>query len=606
MVNGQRIFEPRELRSGYRIIIGSSFVFRLNHPLQARQDRLSQLPLMDDEPQAAAAAATAADSAPTDSDTVADWRYAWGEAHPEFDDDPLLDGGYPGAPSVSTWSDTESEASGVHDAAPVGRAFPALAGSYHFARLQDADAGSCPAARPISQLSFRRGVGLVSRPRRGSAISEAGGLALLQDPGGPLHQRRARGLTLSAGDGGIGPASPLLGARRARRLGPGGAQRPWHLAPMRPLSTGEARERLFYERRLARMVIQQWRRYKLIKVGETILRNVIHIKEANVIGKELGQRVVYQFAIVRGGAGSFPASPLEPDALPALLSEDWDAISIGDGPAGSPMVSPAAWHSGRPAPCRIKALDNPSSAGTVPEVVVKVLDIGHACWYVWSLDAFHDRLDKMRRLSAVKGSYRAHLVLDPFHANPAPVYSCIGAATYPIWPGDRPYSAKIDAPVIDLLSGLERGRVAGSLAALPVRPAGGGQRGLGGARAWNVIVHVKALHGVSESELTGVHCRLRLVRIPGLLSSTRADRPLISPLISPQPDTAPAATGGSSFADGLGAGAAPGSPVLVSATLEQASRVNRPIAGFGEGPVNLQFRQQWTVDMLTEDTCVVV
>ncbi|KAJ2296075.1 hypothetical protein IWW54_007022, partial [Coemansia sp. RSA 2705] len=48
------------------------------------------------------------------------------------------------------------------------------------------------------------------------------------------------------------------------------------------------------------------------------------------------------------------------------------------------------------------------------------------------------------------------------------------------------------------------------------------------------------------------------------------------------------------------------SPVMVSSSLEQASRVNRPISGFGDGPVNVEFRQQWTVDMLTEDTCVMI
>ncbi|KAJ2716944.1 hypothetical protein H4R19_000343 [Coemansia spiralis] len=606
MVNGQRIFAPRELRSGYRIIIGSSFVFRLNHPLQARQDQL-QLPHGADHGPADEPLA-AGDSAQTDSDTVADWHYAWGEVHPEYSsllapglgDEPLLDngGGELCAASYTTWSDTQSEESDDVTPAAARALVPPLAGSYHrFARLQDADAGSsCPAARPLSQLSFRRGAGLAPRPRRGSTISEAGGLAQLHDPTATLHRRRSRGQTTSVG-GFAPPSSPQLGgcafgARRAqRRAGPGALQQQWAIAPVQRLSMAEAQERLFYERRLARMVIRQWRRYKLVRVGETILRNAIHIKEANVIGKELGQKAVYQFAIVRGGAAAYPASPLEPDALPALLSEDWDAISVGDSPA----------------PCRIKALDNPSSEGTVPEVVVKVLDIAHACWYVWSLAAFHDRLDKMRRLSAVKGSYRAHLVLDPFHANPAPVYSCIGAATYPIWPGARPYSAKIDAPVIEVLSGLERGRTTGSLAALPVRQTGGGSRRPGGgARAWNIIVHIKALHGVSESEVTSVHCRLRLVRIPGLLSATRADRPLISPLLMPQqPDTAPPGSS-SSFADGLGAGPAPGSPVLVSSTLEQVSRVNRPIAGFGDGPVNLQFRQQWTVDMLTEDTCVVV
>ncbi|KAJ2729673.1 hypothetical protein H4S00_000368 [Coemansia sp. D1744] len=682
LVNGQRIGQPMQLKSGYRIIIGTSFVFRLNHPQQARKERRLQaqqqtldnttdMPAGDVDYVAANGSSvidscedqisdparpsnhslTTDHSLTAESDDYAvDWHYAWNEAYPDFAGP--LDMPNTGRYSPSTWSDTQSEVSEVQESAAGGSV---MAGLQHYAHLYGIDANggnrNSVSARPSSQLSFRRNVGLAPRLRRDSVASDAGGLTALQHntaTASYIPLRRSRGQTLSIVHGANSFGSPQLGLRI-------GAQQP--MAPDSlpsnrfsrrigmssltntpippPLRIAETRERMFYERRLARLVIQQWRRYKLVKVGEQILRNAIHIKEANVIGKELGQKVVYQFAILRGGASSFPESPLEPDALPALLSEDWDAISINDTAPIGASRSGESW--------RFKALDNPSSESTVPEVVIKVLDIAHTCWYVWSLAEFHDRLDKMRRLSTVKGSYRAHLVLDPFHANPAPRYSCIGTATYPIWPGDRPYSAKIDAPVVDLLSGLERGRTTGSLAALPVRNRDGGSgsltaqplrdnacrpRGLSvGTKAWRVIVHIKLLHGVSESDMTGVHCRLRLVRIPGLLSSTRSDKPLISPILSPimsagnnspnitlLPVSAMSTGFGESTPDMLGEASREylgrdhlaSSPVMVSSSLEQASRVNRPIAGFGEGPVNIEFRQQWTVDMLTEDTCVMI
>ncbi|KAJ2156672.1 hypothetical protein GGF46_005028 [Coemansia sp. RSA 552] len=508
LVNGQRIDQAKPLRSGYRVIIGGAFIFRLNHPQQARRER-----------------ALGAGDAP------ADWHDAWGELSSDnaalveaaFDPDSAFHGQQVGRYSPTTWSDTVSELSELPESTATNSSPNAPC-----PRLLCMGDG----ARPSSQLSFRRG----PRMRRGSEAA-----SVIAD------RRRARGQSTSL----VFPAPIRIPAPAA--------------------AAAMQRERMFYERRLARMVIEQWRRFKLVRVGQQMLRNAIHIKEANIIGKELGQKVVYQFAILRGGADSLPASPLEPDALPALLSEDWDSLSM-EGQAR-----------------RVKTLDNPVSAATVPEVVVKVLDIAHACWYVWSLPQFLERLSKMRSLSTVKGSYRAHLVLDPFHANPAPRYSCIGAATHPIWPGDRPYSARIDAPVIDGLSGLERARATGSLAALPVRSQHRNRTGASSRRAWNVIVHVKALVGVSELNMTQVHCRLRLVRIPGLLSSTRSDKPLISPILSPQPT------------------ADYESQVMVSAVAEQAPRMeHRAISGFGDGPVNLQFRQQWTVDMLTEDTCVVI
>ncbi|KAI9476657.1 hypothetical protein BX667DRAFT_469101 [Coemansia mojavensis] len=562
LVNGQRISQPMQLKSGYRIIIGSSFVFRLNHPQQARRERRMKQSADSDQ------ARISVYSMAGESDEYSvDWRYAWNEAHPDYAD--TLDAPQTGRYSPSTWSDTQSEVSESTSTALVGSGPQQQQQLAHLYSAETAlgssnSAGSVAGIRPSSQLSMQRNMGLVPRPRRDSIASEAGGTLSLQQTTASawIPRRRSRGQTLSTVYGSNAPASPLLGLRNgggnAHSLHHESIRFPRRMAmksasntpiqALRPLSIGESRERLFYERRLARLVIRRWQRYKLVKVGEQMLRNAVHIKEANVISKELGQKVVYQFAILRGGAELFPESPLEPDALPALLSEDWDTISAAE-----------SW--------RFKALDNPSSESTMPQAVVKVLDIAHACWYVWSINDFLSRLDKMRRLSTVKGSYRAHLVLDPFHANPAPQYSCIGTATYPIWPGERSYSAKIDAPVTDLLTGLEQGRVLGSLAALPIRnrdaTSAGGRLRSGmpsGVKAWRVIVHIKSLHGVSETEMTNVHCRLRLARIPGLLSSST----------------------------------------------EQASRVNRPISGFGDGPVNISFRQQWTVDMLTEDTCVVI
>ncbi|KAJ1740520.1 hypothetical protein LPJ68_003694 [Coemansia sp. RSA 1086] len=630
LVNGQRISQPMQLKSGYRIIIGSSFVFRLNHPQQARRERRMKQSADSDQ------ARISVYSMAGESDEYSvDWRYAWNEAHPDYAD--TLDAPQTGRYSPSTWSDTQSEVSESTSTALVGSGPQQQQQLAHLYSAETAlgstnSAGSVAGIRPSSQLSMQRNMGLVPRPRRDSIASEAGGTLSLQQTTASawIPRRRSRGQTLSTVYGSNAPASPLLGLRNgggnAHSLHHESIRFPRRMAmksasntpiqALRPLSIGESRERLFYERRLARLVIRRWQRYKLVKVGEQMLRNAVHIKEANVISKELGQKVVYQFAILRGGAELFPESPLEPDALPALLSEDWDTISVNDVNSAGAAQAAESW--------RFKALDNPSSESTMPQAVVKVLDIAHACWYVWSINDFLSRLDKMRRLSTVKGSYRAHLVLDPFHANPAPQYSCIGTATYPIWPGERSYSAKIDAPVTDLLTGLEQGRALGSLAALPIRnrdaTSAGGRLRSGmpsGVKAWRVIVHIKSLHGVSETEMTNVHCRLRLARIPGLLSSTRSDKPLISPILSPilspsqLPNNLPQLPTPAGTVDLVNDAHSdyddrPSSPVLVSSSTEQASRVNRPISGFGDGPVNISFRQQWTVDMLTEDTCVVI
>ncbi|KAJ2579161.1 hypothetical protein GGH95_003248, partial [Coemansia sp. RSA 1836] len=521
--------------------------------------------------------------------TAADWRYAWHEAHP---DDDSSGAGEHVDYSPSLWScDSVSEFSDyAADPAPsaaaiVGSPPPPPPPPRSVALV----AVSGGARRPASQASLRSRAMSLSQQhqlqqRRQRRSSVAGVVQEEETEEGEDHhhvpsandpRQRARGLTVCGLPNAL---TPLAAAARPGGGGDGGA------------TPGVADEK-----RLARLVARQWRRYKLMKVGQTMLQNAIHLKEANVISKELGQKAVYQFAILRGSVeGFFPVSPLEPDALPALLS-DWDSISLG-----SQEVE------------RIRTLCCPTPESAVPQVAVKVLDIANTCWYVWSLDVFLERLDKMRRLSTVKGSYRAHLVLEPFHAHPPPRYSCIGSAVWPIWPGQRSYSTKIDAPVVDALSGLERGRVLGSLAALPLRGATTtAASGLSlSLSQWSLIVHVKSLHGVSEAEMTSVHCRLRLARVHGLLSSPAVDFSSDGPC--------PRTNGGahsreSSIID------LPSVTVVSrstdSATDQQqqqqqqqgASRFNSaPLNGFGDGPVNIHFRQQWTVDQLTDDTCVVI
>ncbi|KAJ1667545.1 hypothetical protein IW140_002125 [Coemansia sp. RSA 1813] len=546
IVNGQHIGSPMQLYSGFRIIIGSMSVFRLNHPQQARRDRargvtLHQYNQMNDD---TTPLPLLTESTPSEMDATVDWHYAWNEAHRDesgngYSNDSSLES----ATAAPAWA-IERDHDVLSEMSSTGHSFPnAHALDIIYSQQQQ--------QRPSSQISFRRNhSNLVQQQQRRWRRNSSAATDIVSSSSpylahSPVLARnlRTRGHTLSV----VTPSASGV--------------RTWMTTAGR---TSDAQQQI-HERRLARLLLRQWRQYKLVKVGEEMLRNAVHLKEANVIAKELGQKVVYQFAILRGGAEAFPESPLEPDALPAILS-DWDTITIGDDDKSSNNRK-----NGRRGSLHLGAPDSATAMHSVPQVVVKVLDIAHTCWYVWSVATLHTQLDRMRRLSAVSGSYRAHLELDPFHAG-APRYSCIGTATYPVWPGARAYSTKIDTPVIDSLSRLERGRARGSMAALPVRGRGSD------AHAWTVIVHIRSLHGVSESELSDIHCRMRLARVPELLDPGSND-------------------------DGM---YGRNSVVLVSASADRAARHNSPVRGFGDGAINIQFRQQWTVDMLAQDTCVVV
>ncbi|KAJ2504282.1 hypothetical protein GGI11_007417, partial [Coemansia sp. RSA 2049] len=383
LVNGQHIRQPTQLYSGFRIIIGSSSVFRLNHPLQARRDRARGIAphaghASDD---AAAALPPLAESAPSELDASVDWHYAWSEAHRDGNAGYGYNNGYGNDSSLESvaWPND----SGEYDAPPSEASSSA---GVSFPSISTLDMISTQQHRPSSQMSLRRNMAVQQhqqqtdrRWRRNSSAAAdiAGGTAAcLSHSPVAARQLRMRGHTLSAA------ASPASAAR------------PWSGA----VAGIDAQHRA-NERRLAKLLLHQWRQYKLVKVGEEMLRNAVHLKEANVIAKELGQKVVYQFAVLRGGAESFPESPLEPDALPAILS-DWDTITIDDDDNGAGAGAGAGDSRAgrRRGSLHLGAPNSAAAAHAAPQVVVKVLDIAHACWYVWSVAALHTQLERMRRL----------------------------------------------------------------------------------------------------------------------------------------------------------------------------------------------------------------
>ncbi|KAG0189862.1 kinesin-like protein Klp8 [Apophysomyces sp. BC1034] len=92
MVNGLRILEPKELKSGYRVILGDYHIFRFNHPEEARKERellLQQRSMSLAESEISATNATEQNSptnlssAPgsiSDLEDPADWQFARREA----------------------------------------------------------------------------------------------------------------------------------------------------------------------------------------------------------------------------------------------------------------------------------------------------------------------------------------------------------------------------------------------------------------------------------------------------------------------------------------------------------------------------------------------
>ncbi|KAF5390500.1 hypothetical protein D9757_005222 [Collybiopsis confluens] len=169
--------------------------------------------------------------------------------------------------------------------------------------------------------------------------------------------------------------------------------------------------------RLIRKVLDRWRAHRSFSMAEVVLSNAVSIKEANVISKELGKQVIYNFTISSGGTLAAPSS-----AVDTIAGLD----QFGD--VSDPVLRSA----------------------TQPSVAVKVLDKRHDAIYVWSLDRMQQQLQRMRNLTTYidRPSYTQHFSSDePFYDSPPPEYSFIGNALISLAPLSRRLSSTSTVPI---------------------------------------------------------------------------------------------------------------------------------------------------------------
>ncbi|KAF9057317.1 kinesin-like protein [Panaeolus papilionaceus] len=169
--------------------------------------------------------------------------------------------------------------------------------------------------------------------------------------------------------------------------------------------------------RLIRKVLDRWRAHRAFSMAELILANAVMIKEANIISKELGKEVSYNFTIASGGSLAAPTSSV--DTIAGL-------DEFGD--VADPILASA----------------------TQPSVAVKVLDRRHNAIYAWSLDRMQQQLQRMRNLTTYidRPSYTQHFSSDePFFDSPPPEYSFIGNALISLATLSRRLSSTSTVPI---------------------------------------------------------------------------------------------------------------------------------------------------------------
>ncbi|KAJ3798287.1 kinesin-like protein [Lentinula aff. detonsa] len=169
--------------------------------------------------------------------------------------------------------------------------------------------------------------------------------------------------------------------------------------------------------RLLRKALDMWRAHRSFSMAELVLSKAVLLKEANVISKELGKQVSYNFTISSGGPLAAPASSV--DTIAGL-------DQFGD--VSDPVLRSA----------------------TQPSVAIKVLDERHNAIYTWSIDRMQQQLQRMRNLTAYidRPSYTQHFSSDePFYDSPPPQYSFIGNALIPLAPISRSLSSTYIVPI---------------------------------------------------------------------------------------------------------------------------------------------------------------
>ncbi|KAF9480826.1 kinesin-like protein [Pholiota conissans] len=266
--------------------------------------------------------------------------------------------------------------------------------------------------------------------------------------------------------------------------------------------------------RLIRKVLDRWRSHRSFSMAEVILTNAVMMKEANVISKELGKEVSYNFTIASGGSLAAPTSSV--DTIAGL-------DEFGD--VADPVLASA----------------------TQPSVAVKILDKRHNAIYTWSLDRMQQQLQRMRNLTTYidRPSYTQHFSSDePFFDSPPPEYSFIGNALISLGTLSRRLSSTSTVPIfcrytseaigscrveMKVVSVVLSPKYLNTQSTPSTRASSPGPGPLPPGSKLSFFLTIDQVKGLSSHDFRGVHFQVRLSSFVG--SSVSAEEVFPSPAV---------------------------------------------------------------------------
>ncbi|KAG2206312.1 hypothetical protein INT47_007326 [Mucor saturninus] len=505
MVNGMRITTPKQLKSGYRIILGYYHIFRFNNPEEVRKERDLQKVAIENSMNGGATAVVDDDTSRPESPSsesmvgseVIDWNYARREA-------------------VLNYYATEENFGDLKDE-DLEKLYDDITKIRNSRRVRsESRADGDDDDSSTTRDSFRNSSSVIMNEDGTESvytdITVAHSENLLEEK---LKQEKER------------MQKELDHQKRVFEAKINRMSRQYSQQAM-SMANGTGPIYNEHQTKLIQKVLGRWKQLRTVDMAEVVLTNAVMLKEANIISRELKKEVLYQFAVIEDEPFSNNLSFWETTSALHQFETDEDTMLLST-----------------PKPC----------------VGVRVIDKKNQVIYVWSLERLKQRLHKMRNLYNFidRPLYRKHFNFeDPFFENPCPKYSFIGVASTSVRCLITQQSYESVAEIICRSTGQIRGKlrilispIARSVVAThsssessrhplqPSFPENDSDDDLNDEDeeeeaddhttlkvGQNLLFEIKLLEfsGISESEFTDVHVQFRLSSFGGIPSHSPAEK----------------------------------------------------------------------------------
>ena len=504
MVNGRRITEPKQLHSGYRVILGDFHIFRFNHPMEAKAERAERAELGQSLLRQSLTANQLQNldlSSPIPSPRHGHER-SYSKAISDFGDS------RPASPSPflrsgrdSDWSMARREAAGAilgtdqNFASLTDEELNALFEDVQRARAErvngreneeDSESGTSYAFREkylstgtIDNFSLDTALTMPSTPKQGEVEDK------LRDVREEMQsqldkQREEFQEQLKSAEAAnveveeikkekvrMEEALQTIKEDMQRQLEVQRKQFEEKLEKMDPLKRPRANPKLSEEEiELAKKVVAQWRSRRYVHMAEAVLQHASILKEAQIMSNELEEHVVFQFTIVDVGHTLCSSY----DMVLNGLTGDSDDVALTEAPK----------------PC----------------IGVRVVDYKHSVVHLWSLEKLHDRVRQMRQMHQYldQPEYAKDLPAEnPFVESCMPQFTLVGEVDVPL---KAVFESRVQDFALDVLSPHTSHAI--GIMKLALEPSHA--RAPTNTIKFNVVM--QELIGFAEREGTDVHAQL--------------------------------------------------------------------------------------------------